>query len=84
MSEPRCSRCGEIRDESDFARDSWKASGRKSICKACDRAKAKAYYAQNRERVLARVLAYQDARRGERDPFGANRRSRPRRSFRAR
>jgi len=31
--------------------------GRKSICRACDRVKAKAYYQANREKVLARQSA---------------------------
>jgi hypothetical protein len=52
-----CPKCGEFRKTDDFARDRSKASGRTSICKACDRAKAKAYYAANRERVIARVSA---------------------------
>jgi hypothetical protein len=37
--------------------DRSKASGRKSVCKECDAAKSRAYYAENRERVIARVSA---------------------------
>lgn len=40
-----------------FATDASKRSGRKSICRGCDRAKARRYYLANRERVIARVIA---------------------------
>ncbi len=50
-----CFRCGERKPAGEFYADRSKASGRKSICKACDRAKGRAYYAQNAERVIARV-----------------------------
>ena len=50
-----CSRCGELREAEDFARDRTRASGHKNHCKECDRAKARAYYVANRERVIARV-----------------------------
>ena len=52
-----CRKCDEMKELSDFARDRSKASGRKSICKLCDREKARRYYATNREAVLARVRA---------------------------
>jgi hypothetical protein len=81
MSEAKCSRCGEFRDESS-ARDTSMASGRNSICKLCDGAKARAYYASNRDKVIARVQAYLGAHRGERSAFADNRRSALRRSFR--
>ena len=50
-----CSKCGESRDFFDFAKDSSKASGRKSHCKQCDAAKARRYYAveENRQRKHA-------------------------------
>lgn len=41
----------------DFPRDASKADGHKSLCRPCDREKARAYYAANRERVLARANA---------------------------
>jgi hypothetical protein len=51
----RCYACAEELPTSDFAHDTSKASGFKSICKRCDRQKSRAYYAQNRERKLARA-----------------------------
>jgi hypothetical protein len=59
LTEPvaRCYACGEDKPVGEFSPDSSKASGRSSICRACDRAKSRRYYAQNRERVLARVKA---------------------------
>jgi hypothetical protein len=40
----------------DFSRDKSKASGRKSLCRACDNAKAKRYYEVNHEVITARVI----------------------------
>ena len=50
----RCYSCGEHKPVGEFSRDPSKASGRSSRCRACDRNRSKAYYAENRERVLAR------------------------------
>jgi hypothetical protein len=50
----RCPRCERVLPRSEFARDRSKASGRKSWCKTCDKAKSRRYYAANRERVLAK------------------------------
>lgn len=52
-----CSNCDEALELDEFPRDRSKGDGRKSICKACDRAKAKAYYEANREQVLERASA---------------------------
>jgi hypothetical protein len=41
-----------------FAVDRSKSTGVKSWCRDCDNARSKAYYEANRERVLARVNAY--------------------------
>lgn len=62
----RCPRCMAEHTADDFARDSSKASGRKSQCKECDNAKSRAYYEANRERVLARVKAQKRRAREER------------------
>jgi hypothetical protein len=59
----KCPRCGELRNIGEFALDPSKASGRKSLCKPCDAAKSRAYYAANRERVIARVSARYRRRR---------------------
>ena len=52
-----CTKCGEARTLDEFPRDRSKGSGRKSICKECDREKARGYYQANRETVLARMSA---------------------------
>jgi hypothetical protein len=48
-----CTKCGNELRIGEFARDESKASGRKSICRACDREKSRDYYERNRERKLA-------------------------------
>jgi hypothetical protein len=53
-----CTKCGETKPLSEFAVDRSKGDGLKSWCKACDNARSRAYYAANRERVLARVNAW--------------------------
>jgi hypothetical protein len=47
--------CDREKSADEFAVDRLKPSGRKSICKVCDREKSRAYYQRNRERVIARV-----------------------------
>ena len=59
-----CFRCGEKKAVSAFYADKSKASGRKAICKECDRAKSQAYYAANAPAVIARVTARATAQRG--------------------
>lgn len=49
VAEMTCTGCSEHKDESEFARDKSKKSGRKSRCKACDRAKSARYYRTNIE-----------------------------------
>jgi hypothetical protein len=52
-----CCRCGKERPLEEFARDASKASGRKGRCKSCDNARCRDYYARNRDKVIARVIA---------------------------
>lgn len=59
----KCYRCGRPFNPDQFTRDTSKSSGFKSICKPCDSAKGRAYYAANRERVLQRAKARQRRRR---------------------
>jgi hypothetical protein len=61
----RCPRCERELPPEEFARDASKASGHKSLCKACDREKARRYYAANRERKLAQMAERYAARREE-------------------
>jgi hypothetical protein len=51
--ESACSRCGGSTKWPDgFALDGSKTFGRKSWCKKCESAKSRAYYRENRERIL--------------------------------
>ena len=50
----RCYACVEDRPLGEFSRDRSKASGRASICRACDALKGRRYYQANRDKVLAR------------------------------
>jgi hypothetical protein len=59
----RCPKCGRMLDLGRFSVDRSKRTGRKSSCRDCDKARCKAYYAANREDVLARVNAYNARRR---------------------
>lgn len=64
----RCPRCDSPKAVDAFAIDKSKASGRKSICLACDRVKSKAYYARKPERSAAYYQANReriDARRAD-------------------
>jgi hypothetical protein len=56
-----CPKCGQMRPLSEFALDRSKASGRKSHCRDCDRAKSRAYYVANRERKLDKLEAQRRA-----------------------
>ena len=56
-----CGSCERELGLAQFAVDRSRPSGRKSLCKRCDREKARRYYEANRERVLARVKAGQRA-----------------------
>jgi hypothetical protein len=71
----RCPRCERVLPLSEFAVDRSKANGQKSRCKRCDNAKSKAYYAANRERVLAR-LSTRNAELREARPWAGQRRRR--------
>ena len=53
----RCFRCGERKAAAEFYADKSKGCGRKSICKACDLAKSREYYAEHRVEVLKRHAA---------------------------
>jgi hypothetical protein len=59
----RCYLCGFERPVDDFARDRSKASGRKSLCRSCDRERSRAYYREHREAVIPRVVESNRRRR---------------------
>jgi hypothetical protein len=56
-----CPRCRELLGEEAFAVDHSKASGRKSHCRDCDRARARSYYQEHRDERRARHEAKRDA-----------------------
>jgi hypothetical protein len=58
----RCAQCGLVKHVEDFALDRAKRSGRKSLCRVCDRVKARRYYAANREAVLAPLSEHRVSR----------------------
>jgi hypothetical protein len=66
----KCTKCGDELRVEEFARDKTKASGRKSICKACDREKSRRYYEANRERKLAYMAERNEALREAREATG--------------
>lgn len=49
----RCPRCKTVKPLAEFAVDNSKRTGRKSLCKECDKAKAASYYAKNPEKKAA-------------------------------
>jgi hypothetical protein len=65
----RCYACRRSLPAIGFAVDRAKASGRKSICRACDRAKSAAYYVAHletkRAKARERARAPAAAKRGE-------------------
>ena len=63
-----CPRCGEAKSPSAFYSDRTKSNGRRSVCRACDREKSRAYYRSHREEKLAKVKADQARVRDKRTP----------------
>lgn len=61
----RCSKCGLIGDASNFYRDKNTATGRTCWCGACMRAAYAAYYARNRQKIVAKAVIYVRKRRSE-------------------
>ena len=47
-----CSKCGEVKDESQFAKNKQQKSGLHPCCKTCRNAEYKARYPKDRERLL--------------------------------
>jgi hypothetical protein len=73
----KCPRCGLSKLLSDFHADKSKSNGRRFVCRQCDNARSRAFYAANRERVLARVNAY-NAKHRPTMPVSQRRRTRRR------
>jgi D-Tyr-tRNAtyr deacylase len=56
-----CTKCGVTTDEDGFGIDRSKPSGRRSYCKACDRRRGNAYYAEHRDELQAQRDAVREA-----------------------
>jgi hypothetical protein len=56
-----CPKCGVHTAEEGFALDRHASSGRKSLCRECDRKKAAAYYAAHADALLAQREAAREA-----------------------
>jgi len=65
MEEKRCSKCGEVKPVREFGRQSRNRDGLQSRCRACERARRKAYYEANKEKERASQKVYCDAHREE-------------------
>jgi 5-methylcytosine-specific restriction endonuclease McrA len=59
IPQKRCSKCGEVKPTSEFARSKIHSDGYYSSCKACKSAYTKAFAAANREHVRAQKRASQ-------------------------
>jgi hypothetical protein len=57
----RCKHCGEFKPLEDFYGEKGGRDGKRPECKSCTNARRKRWYAQNREREIARVRAWQQA-----------------------
>jgi len=68
----RCRRCGETKPLDQFYRDKAGKQGRRPECKACSSAQRKAWYRENREKVITRVIAWQ---RENRERYNARQRA---------
>lgn len=60
----RCGRCKQSRPLTEFNRRRASRDGLHSICRDCNRAKARAYYSLNREAHIRRIVAAKGERRG--------------------
>ena len=56
MSEKECTKCGEVKPFSEYNKMKCGKHGLQFKCKACDRA----YYEQNKKRIIARTAKYYD------------------------
>jgi 5-methylcytosine-specific restriction endonuclease McrA len=57
----RCTKCGEIKPESEFYKAKGTRDGLRGDCKTCFAARAQVWYGANRDKVIARVKAWQAA-----------------------
>ena len=57
----QCSKCGEFKHRADFYPEKSGRDGLRPDCKACNLATRKLWYAENKQREIARVKAWQQA-----------------------
>jgi recombination endonuclease VII len=62
-TQKRCTKCGELKDLSEFHRDRKARDGLRPDCKTCVNKKSAEYYAENREDYRVKRAAYRDANR---------------------
>ena len=55
MDAKRCSKCGEVKPLNEYYKEKGCRDGHRPDCKACFSARARAWYRDNREHVIARV-----------------------------
>jgi hypothetical protein len=55
ITEKRCFACGQTKPLAEFGLDNSTAHRASTYCRECDRERGKAYYAANRERILAKA-----------------------------
>ena len=55
LVDKRCAWCGEVKTLEEFTSDRSKLDGIGTYCRLCDRDRSRAYYAANREAVLAKA-----------------------------
>jgi uncharacterized membrane protein YqiK len=56
-----CPKCGALTEREGFSVDRHAPSGRKALCRECDRKKAHAYYEAHKDEMLAQRVAAREA-----------------------
>jgi len=79
MESKRCSKCGELKPLSEYYEAKGCRDGRRNDCKACFSARAREWYAKNREHAIARVKQWRkdNPERARATQRGVNRRRKP-------
>ena len=57
----KCTKCGRIKQITEFHKDSAKLDGYRPDCKACNTSRVIAYYPKNRQKIIARVKQWKIA-----------------------
>jgi hypothetical protein len=78
----RCKQCGETKPLTDFYKASGTADGHRGECKACNLARKKQWYAQNRDAVIEKVKKWQHDNRDRHNAYQREYRSTRKEQFR--